>query len=316
MNSHFTSTAKAKSLPLLCQQRLDDERQLFASDYQKYYLEGETKAQHIGEPYLLHNPGSTRGVLLIHGLMAAPEEVREWADFLFSKGFTVYAPRMAGHGTSADDLAQRKRGEWIESVNRGHEILKMCCDRITVAGFSTGGAIALHQAISKPNTFEALISISAPLKFKTFSAHFARPVNLWNSALRTFDSLMPSIVNTALLRKEFATNHADNPHINYLRCPVSSIAEIQRLMKGVEKNIATLSIPTLIIHGTHDPKVDVESARELFKKLPDGEKYYKEIDFHLHGIIRGYIAQTVFREVDNFLNSPRQTTKRGFNRET
>lgn len=302
MNSHISNTEKAKSLSPLCRQLLENERHIFESEYQQYYLEGETKPQNIGQPYLLHNPGSSRGVLLIHGLMAAPEEVREWADFLFSKGYTVYAPRMAGHGTSADDLSNRQMNEWVESVNRGHDILKTCCKHITVAGFSTGGAVALHQAINKPGAFEALISISAPLKFKKFSAHFARPVNNWNSALRLLDSVTPTFIDTAKCRKEFATNHADNPHINYLRCPVSSIVEIQRLMKGVQKNLASLTVPTLIIHGTHDPKVDVKSARELFKRLPDGQKYYKEIDFHLHGIIRGDIAQEVFQEVAAFLN--------------
>lgn len=302
MNSNLINTEGEKTTPVLCQQLLDQELQRFEADYQHHYLEGETKPKAIGKPYLLHNPESARGVLLIHGLMAAPEEVREWADFLFSKGYTVYAPRMAGHGTSADDLSQRQMDEWVESVNRGHEILKACCGHIIVAGFSTGGAVALHQATTKPGEFEALISISAPLKFKKFSAHFARPVNNWNRALKRLDSVTPSAISTARLRKEFVTNHADNPHINYLRCPVSSIVEIQRLMKGVQQNLASLSIPTLVIHGTHDPKVDVKSSRELFKQLPDGRKYYREVDFHLHGIIRGKIAQQVFHEVGEFLS--------------
>jgi len=302
MSKQLISDKKTNILPALCQQLLEDEQQRFEADYQRHYLEGETKPKAIGEPYLLHNPDSTRGVLLIHGLMAAPEEVREWADFLFSKGYTVYAPRMAGHGTSADDLSHRQMSEWVDSVNRGHAILKACCERVTIAGFSTGGAVALHQAITKPGEFEALISISAPLKFKKFSAHFARPVNRWNKALSKLDKLTPPFISTSKCQKAFATNHADNPHINYLRCPVSSIVEIQRLMKGVQKNLATLSIPTLIIHGTHDPKVDVKSGRELFRQLPDGNKYYKEVDFHLHGIIRGDIGQKVFCEVDEFLS--------------
>lgn len=305
MNSDLTSEGNQSASLNICQQLLDQEHQRFEADYQEHFIEGETKPKEIGQPYLLHNPASTRGVMLIHGLMAAPEEVRQWADFLFAKGYTVYAPRMAGHGTSADDLSQRQMSEWIESVNRGHAILKACCDHITIAGFSTGGAIALHQAISKPGEFEALVSISAPLKFKKFSAHFARPVNHWNKALVKLDKRTPSFISTARYQKAFATNHADNPHINYLRCPVSSIVEIQKLMRNVKHGLARLSIPTLIIHGTHDPKVDVKSSRELFKQLPEGNKHYKEVDFHLHGIIRGDIGQQVFSEVDMFLSNIR-----------
>ncbi len=275
-----------------CQRLLNSEQALFEEEYQQHYLEGETKAKHIGEPYLLHNSDSTRGVLLIHGLMAAPEEVREWAEFLFTMGYTVYAPRMAGHGTSADDLSNRKMHEWIGSVDRGHDILKACCENITVAGFSTGGAVALHQVINKPNAFDALISISAPLKFKKFSSHFAEPVNHWNK-----------LIITKSWKKEFVTNHADNPHINYLRCPVSSIVQIKLMMKKVCEGLSSIAIPTLIIHASGDPKIDVQSGRDLFKRITSEKKQYKEIDFHMHGIVRGEIAKKVFTEVKTFLKA-------------
>jgi len=235
--------------------------------------------------------------------MAAPEEVREWAEFLYSMGYTVYAVRMAGHGTSAIDLAAREASEWVASVDHGHEILKSCCEHISIAGFSTGASVALYQAIQKPNAFAALICISAPLKFKKFSAHFAEPVNAWNQLSQAWDtSILGKVAKTDKLRKEFATNHADNPHINYLRCPVHSIVQIKRLMLEVCESFSNISIPTLVIHGTDDPKVDVQSSREIFARIQSKHKQYKEVDFHLHGIIRGDIAKHVFNEVKSFFN--------------
>ena len=77
------------------------ESALFVKEYEKNYSEGESKPPEIGMPFFLHSPGSDTGVLLIHGLMAAPEEVREWANFLHEKNLTVYAPRLSGHGTSS-----------------------------------------------------------------------------------------------------------------------------------------------------------------------------------------------------------------------
>lgn len=276
---------------------------MFDAEYQQYFLTGESKPQSIGRPYLLHNDTAKHGILLIHGLMAAPEEVREWADFLFAMGYTVYAVRMAGHGTSANDLAQREASEWIASVERGHEILKSCCEHICIAGFSTGASVALYQCIKQPDAFEALICISAPLKFKKFSTHFAEPVNAWNQLSHAWDaSPLGKIINTSKLRKEFATNHADNPHINYLRCPVRSIVEIKRMMAEVCQKFSSISIPTLVIHGTDDPKVNVQSSREIFARIQSNDKQYKEVDFHLHGIIRGEVAKQVFSEVEVFLS--------------
>lgn len=282
-------------LPDACRTLLERERSLFEQEYRQYFLDGETKPREIGAPYLLHNPGATTGVLLVHGLMAAPEEVRQWADYLFMQGYSVYAPRMAGHGTSALDLAQRDAAEWNASVERGHAILRSCCQRVVAAGFSTGGAVVLNQVIRQPQAFAALISISAPLRFKKFSARFARPLARWNRAL--LSAGLPQ------LTRQFVTNHADNPHINYLRCPVRSIAQIQRLMQQVYRGLGSIRIPSLIIHADGDPKVDVQSGRDIYRAIGASAKRYREIRFNQHGIVRGAIAQQVFAEVGAFLSA-------------
>lgn len=276
-------------------QALACEQNLFAQEYEAFYLAGETKPREIGAPFLLHHPAYRRGVLLIHGLMAAPEEVRELADFLFAQGYNVYAPRMAGHGTSALDLDARTAVEWEASVVRGQAILAQCCEQVVIAGFSTGGAIALHRVIAQPAAFAAVISISAPLKFRKFSAHLAGPITQLNRLLTS--------VGLSRWRKVFVTNHADNPHINYLRCPISSIAQIQALMRNVRRGLGAVKIPALVIHAGADPKVDVQSSRDIFSLLGSVNKRYREIDFHQHGIIRGEIGKQVFDEVGSFLKS-------------
>ncbi len=280
--------------PAECKFLADQESLLFERDYQNYFLAGETKPRHIGKPYLLHNTATKRGVLLIHGLMAAPEEVREWADFLYSQGYTVYAPRLAGHGTSATDLARHSYKDWTDSVNRGHAILKTCCEQIVVAGFSTGAGLALHQALFKQNAFLAVISISAPLRFKSISSCFAEQVDGWNVFLHT--------LGIKRMRKDFVPNDPDNPHINYHRCPVRSIAQVKALMKIVYKALPSLSIPALIIQATNDPKVEGRSGRKIFERIASPDKTYRDVDFHLHGIVRGEISRHVFPHVLTFLN--------------
>lgn len=274
---------------------LDMERRLFNEEYNSYFLNGETKPKYIGEPYLLSNPLSKTGVLLVHGFMAAPEEVREWAEFLHSKGYTVYAPRLAGHGTSAVDLSKRRFDEWMDSVDRGAAILKTCCEKIVIGGFSTGAGLALYQAILKPNDFHAVISISAPLKFKGFSVYFVKPLHAWNRFVRG--------LGIKRFRKIYARNHPDNPHINYHRAPVRGIVEVGALMKKVYKSLHSLSVPSLIMQGKNDPKVDGRSGRLIYRRISHSDTYYSEVDFHQHGIVRGPIARSVFDEVEKFLNT-------------
>jgi len=284
-----------------CQEWLASEESLFDQDYERYAISGESKSKTIGKPYLLHHPDNKQGVLLIHGLMAAPFEVRLWADALYAQGYNVYAPRLTGHGTSVIDLAARKKSDWISAVERGYKILAECSEDIILAGFSTGAALALNMAIKYPNNFSAIVCISAPLKIKKFSANFASPINQWNVLLNKLN------INKA--KKEFVTNHADNPHINYLRCPVSSIVQIRSLMKDVRQNLAAIELPILIMHATHDPKVDVQSSKDLYRLIGSQDKTYHEIDFDLHGIINGDISKQVFNLVDLFLQRLKEENK-------
>ena len=274
---------------------LEHEQRLFDNDYDHYYVEGESKPKSIGAPFLLKHPSSKKGALLIHGLMAAPEEVREWAECLYSKGYSVYAPRLAGHGTSAVDLSGRRYPEWLNSVDRGYDILNSICEHVVIGGFSTGAGLALFKAIYNPEKFDAVISISAPLQFKSLSAGFVEMLHAWNVCTK--------VLGLKGAGKVYARNHPDNPHINYARCPIKGIAEVRALMRNVYKSLPFLLIPVLIMQGDNDPKVSAGSGQKIFKRLKNANSYYKSINYHEHGIIRGEIAREVFGRVDTFLNT-------------
>lgn len=269
------------------------EMHRFYEEYEAHEIKDESKPRTIGAPFFFHRPAADTGILLVHGFMAAPEEVRQWAEFFYAKGCTVYAPRLAGHGTSAQDLATRTYHDWMDSVDRGHGILKTCCKKIIVAGFSTGAGLALAQALFKPDAFQAVISVSAPLRFKRLSVAAVEAVDDWNRLCRA--------LGLKLLTKEFATNHADNPHINYLKSPIAGLVQVKALMRQVWKGLPTLAPPALIVQGKGDPKVSDKSGKRLFSRIAHADKTYREIPFHLHGIVRGPIARELFAEVEAFL---------------
>jgi esterase/lipase len=281
-----------------CDALVADQEARFIDDYARHAVAGVSKPKSIGMPFILRQPvkanKGTTGVLLVHGLMAAPEEVAQWAEHLFQQGYTVYAVRLVGHGTTPQDLESRHYSEWLESVNQGQAILQTCCDNLIIAGFSTGAALSLLKVIEQPHAFSAVISISAPVKMASFSANFAGLVNNWNKLMAR--------VSIHKFAKRFATNHPDNPHINYPLCPVNSVVQMQTLMRKVKKGLPSLRLPILVMHADKDPKINVNSAKVIFKKSGAMQKRYKIISFNQHGIVRGEISKQVFREVDNFLD--------------
>ena len=80
--------------------------QAFEHDYQRYFIAGESKPKSVGSPIWIRGRARKVGILLCHGYMAGPAEVKTLAGFLGGKGYYVYAPRLKGHGTAPEDLAR------------------------------------------------------------------------------------------------------------------------------------------------------------------------------------------------------------------
>ncbi len=105
------------------------------------------------------------GVLLIHGLLASPAELRAYGEYLAKQGYTVLGIRLKGHGTSPYALQAQSWQDWYSSVQRGFKILKVYCHQLCVIGFSTGGALALTLAAEQHHEILGVVAVSVPLKF-------------------------------------------------------------------------------------------------------------------------------------------------------
>ena len=61
-------------------------------------------------------------------------------------GFRVKGILLPGHGTNAEDMELRRWPEWLAAVQAGFDQLVSECGRVSVAGLSMGGTLALFGA--------------------------------------------------------------------------------------------------------------------------------------------------------------------------
>ena len=264
----------------------------FEKEYAAFYREGKSKEKVVGMPYLMGKRSRRAGILLIHGYMAAPPEVKELAVYLSKRGFLVYAPRVSGHGTSPDDLATRTRMDWTASVDEGYAIVSSLCKQVVVGGFSTGAGLALDLG-TRVKGIKALFAVSPPLQFRDFSVRFLPAVGFWNRSM--------DLINMESAKREFIENRPENPHINYFRNPLIGVRELGLLMASVEKNLAQITVPTLVIQADGDPIVNPKGSRKVFERISSTDKEYRAFSFDRHGILLGEGAEKVHRAIGNFL---------------
>ena len=264
----------------------------YKDDYYHYFVEGESKPIDVGMPLLIKGKSRDIGVVLSHGYMAAPLEVKKLAEYLGRLGFWVYVPRLKGHGTSPDDLATRSYQDWKTSVDQGYVIISSLCKRVVAGGFSTGAGLALDLA-ARVKEITGVFAISAPMRLKDFSSRFATAVDMWNRIMER--------AHQVGAKKEFVENKPENPHINYLRNPISGVVELERLMDDLEPNLADLNVPSLVVQSKEDPVVDPKGSRKIFDLIGSKDKEYVLFNFERHGILLGDGAERVYRTIGQFL---------------
>jgi esterase/lipase/1-acyl-sn-glycerol-3-phosphate acyltransferase len=271
---------------------MDKAVEEFKRDYGAFFIQGESKPISVGMPILVKGKSKDVGVVLSHGYMAAPLEVEELAQYLGGLGFWVYVPRLKGHGTAPEDLATRTYQEWRDSVDQGYAIISNICKRVVAGGFSTGAGLALDLAVRVKEVI-GVFAISAPMRLKDFSSRFAPAVDMWN---RLMDRARQSGA-----KKEFVENRPENPHINYLRNPISGVVEVDRLMDDLEPRLSDLNVPTLVVQSKGDPVVDPKGSRKIFDRIASTEKEYLLVNFDRHGILLGEGASKVHKAIGEFI---------------
>lgn len=272
----------------------------FEADYRRFHVPEESKPEGVGRPILVPGRSDALGVVLCHGYMAAPLEVKGLADYLGRLGYWVYAPRLRGHGTSPEDLATRSYQDWVRSVDRGYAIIRTICRRVAAGGFSTGAGLALDLA-ARVKGLAGVFAISAPMRLRDFNARFAPAVGAWNRLM--------DMAGRSSAKMEFVENRPENPDINYLRNPVSGVREIERLMDDLEPRLNDIEIPSLVVQSSDDPVVDPRGSEKIFKHLGGRDKKYVVFSLNRHGILLGERADMVYQAVGEFLQHLQRPSK-------
>jgi len=264
----------------------------FNKDYEEFYVKGESKNRDVGMPFIVKGKSRKIGIVLCHGYMAAPLEVKELAEYLGKMGFWVFVPRIKGHGTSPDDLATRTFADWVESTDTGYAIISNICDHVIAGGFSNGGGLALDLT-ARVAAVKGVFAVCPAFRLKDLAAKFVPTVDLWNRFMNR--------LHLDSAKMEFVENSPENPHINYSRNPISGVRELERLMESLEPKLPDIQVPALIIQADRDPVVDPEGSKQVFDLLGSKEKAYTLFNFDRHGILSGENAHQVHRAIGNFI---------------
>jgi carboxylesterase len=117
----------------------------------------------IPNPESLELLGGEIGILILRGFGDSPEPVTAWARALHQMGHTVFVPHLSGSALRWKDLKGSTWRQWEESVENEFRKLQIRCEKIFLASFEMGGALALYLAEVLGDEIEGLILLEPSL---------------------------------------------------------------------------------------------------------------------------------------------------------
>ena len=191
------------------------------------------------------------GVLLIHGLFDSPFSMRDLSIVLQTNGILCRSILLPGHGTKPSDLLHISYHDWIQAVRYGIESLRHEVDYIYLAGYSTGAALSIHQAL-QDSSIAGIILLAPAIQIRA-------PVDIliaWEYGKKLF----------RYRKDQWLTKNQELDYAKYSSFTINAIVQVAKLTSAIGdlQRHHTLSCPILMIQSQNDETISSHKAIEFF----------------------------------------------------
>ena len=259
------------------EQLLKKHRSEFETDFIKTASVENTRDKRSGFPILLKGNKAAMAILLLHDYLSSPGEMKALATHLNEKGFTVYVPRLKGHGTTVADLDGIGFEKWVESAEEALVVVRHFSSQFAVGGVGVGGSLAMYLQARALDPL-AFFAVSPPISMKDFSPFFATSPGLWHQIMKK------------ARRKPDETSNGDasvNFKVAYDKNPPSGMKQVEKFLDQFEPLIKNIKAPGLILQSRENPVVDVQGSEKLFRRMGSDIKEFYLFDIKHHGLPLG-----------------------------
>ena len=233
--------------------------------------------------------GSTKGILLLHGLTATPNDFKHFTDKFTSQKFTVSVPLLRGHGTKVEDLEKTAWYDWFEDSKNAYNKLRKKCKQIVVIGQSMGGALALHLA--SHYKIDGLVLLAPGLIFKNKMTFSLPLISILKKYLDKPDG--PDIKNDVSRKKAKS----------YSQTPLKSVEETAKLFEHVKQDLPEVHVPIIIFHSVDDHVIDYKSSEYIYNKISSKNKRLFTLHNSYHVLSLDNEKNIIFKEISRFIKS-------------
>jgi carboxylesterase len=237
------------------------------------------------EPFFFE--GNEVGVLVSHGFTGTTQSVRFLGEVLAQKGgFTVIGPRLKGHGTTPQDMAESTAADWIASVEDAMQTLQKRCKKLFITGLSMGGTLSLYMAGMYPDIFHGTAPINGALFLK--NPDFAR--------LAFGHNLPETVPGVGSDIKQPGVTELVYPVV-----PVPAVRQIYALMGVTRDLLPAIQCPALIFQSRDDHVVHPDNAPFIYENIGCSDKELIWLENSYHVATLDYDKELIAEKILSFI---------------
>jgi len=231
--------------------------------------------------------GGDVGVLVLHGFMGSPASIRPWAEGLHAAGFTVLAPRLAGHGTTTAALNSTTWADWYRDAEAALLKLKSECSQVFVAGFSMGGGIALRLAQIRGSEIAGTLLVNAAI-FDDRPSMRLVPL---------LSKVVPSIPSGPTDCKK------PNPPNHILpRIPLRALQSLRKFWRMTERDLYLVDTPLMVSYSLDDHTVHPVNSETIIDNVYSVDIREVVFENSFHNVSLDYDADVLIEESVIFIH--------------
>jgi pimeloyl-ACP methyl ester carboxylesterase len=231
--------------------------------------------------------GSGGPLLLLHGIGGCGQD---WEPFIgeLSRQYRVIVPDFRGHGWSTNPANRFTHRQAADDVRALLDELGVA--RVRAMGISSGGMTLLHFATRYPQRLDRIVLISATTHFPEQARAFMRRASP--------EAPLPAEVSGWFGRCAVRGETQRRALAGYFH----AFSDDREDMNFTSARLATISAPTLIIHGDRDEFFPVEIPIQMYKAIPRSVLWILPGGDHVP--IFGNSAPEFIRIAKKFLSAP------------
>ncbi|CAN5504153.1 alpha/beta fold hydrolase [soil metagenome] len=249
-------------------------------------------------------------VVLLHGLCSTPDELRSVDTALRTLGYTVQALAIDGYSfdASTEQQVAAPWAEWIDTIERRVDALRLTHDRVLLVGISAGASLALGTAIRCGDRIDALLLMSTALRYDGWAVprmQWLLPLALYTPLGRfwRYRERPPYGVKNervrAWIERELRTRRISSAGSSVIG--IGHLREHDRLLRHVRRNLGRVQCANVLaLHAREDEVASLENVAMLARGLGCGAFRSVVLGNSFHMITIDNDRQQVVRETVEF----------------